>query len=287
MRYDSVLKRLLDGDPTAWTKLLDLEGIGPLTLVDTEFHTTSARVDKLIHVEAPQKWLIHIEFQMAYEKAIGLRIVRYSAMIEYELKLPVMSVLVLLTPEADGAECQGTIRRYLPNHEICYDEFRFKVIRVWQQPVEFFLKGGLGTLPLALISAVTFEDLPQVINEVKRRVDVEILVEADRTEFWATAEILLGAIYEKVVVELLLKGIANMRESSVVIGYLEEGRQEGRQEGAQHLRHLLLGLGIRYLGEPDDAVRRRIESISDLNLLERLTASVVDATSWNELFPKE
>jgi hypothetical protein len=86
-----------------------------------------------------------------------------------------------------------------------------------------------------------------------------------------------------------------MRESSVVLGYLEEGRQEGRLEGraeiAQRLRQLLqrilLRLGIRHLGEPDDAVRQRIESISDLDQLERLAESVLDAASWSELFPSE
>lgn len=284
MRYDAVLKRLLSDDPIAWANLLRLKGCGPLSFIDVEFHTTTARVDKLILVDEPQQWLIHIELQTSYQPGIGLRIVRYSGFVEYELELPVMSVLVLLTPDADGAECNGICHRKLPFREIWYDEFRFEVIRVWQQPAEFFLQGGLGTLPLALLSDIEFDELPDAIDQIKRRVDQEIPTEADRTEFWSTTEILLDAVYDDTVVQSLLKGIANMRESSVVIRYLEEGRQEGRQEG---LRHFLYRMGTRRFGEPDDTTRQRIDAISDFDQLEQLAERILEASGWNELFRED
>lgn len=290
MRYDAVLKRLLEGDPEAWMKLLNLEGVGPVRFLDTEFHTTTARVDKLILVDGEEKWLIHIEFQSSYDRTIALRIIRYSALIEYESKLPVLSVLVLLTPDADGPECNGFRRRVLPFRSICYDEFRFPVIRIWKQPSEFFLSGGLGTLPLALLSDIEFDELPQTIEQIKRRVDVEILSSAERTEFWAITEILLGAAYEAALVESLLKGIANMRESSVVLRYLEEGRLEGLQEGLEEgsrkeARNFLVRMGTHRWGAPSPAVLSRIEAIADLEEIERLGLQVLDAKNWSELFP--
>jgi predicted transposase YdaD len=102
MRYDAVLKKLLTEDPASWVNLLGAEGAETLTLVETEFQTIQATVDKLIRAEGEYTWLIHVEFQAGYHAKIGLRIVRYSAIIEHETGLPVQSVLILLSPDADG-----------------------------------------------------------------------------------------------------------------------------------------------------------------------------------------
>jgi hypothetical protein len=58
---------------------------------------------------------------------------------------------VLLRPQADGDDLTGVYRRSLPGGPT-FLEFRYEVIRAWEQPVESVLHGGLGTLPMAPVS---------------------------------------------------------------------------------------------------------------------------------------
>lgn len=296
MRYDVVLKKLLTEDLTGWASLLGIEDTASLTLVDTGFQTVQATVDKLILVQGEFSWLIHIEFQAGYHPKIGLRIVRYSGLIEHDMGLPVQSVLILLSPDADGTACTGIIERKLPFRKTCYDEFRFDVIRVWMIPAEHFLNGGLGTLALAPICDLQGYDLPRVVHLMKNRVDAEIIDAAERNEFWAAVEILMGAVYDAPFVKVLLQGVANMRESSTAIAYIEEGRLKGVEEGIEKGiekgieigeagagQKFLIRIGTRFLGAPAESIRQQINAITDFARLQQLGERVPDAKTWDEL----
>jgi hypothetical protein len=296
MRYDVVLKKLLSEDLTGWAALLGVAAAESLTLVDTGLQTVQATVDKLILVKGDHPWLIHIEFQTGYHAKIGLRIVRYSGLIEHDMELPVQSVLILLSPDADGIACTGIVERKLPFRKTCYDEFRFDVIRLWQIPAESCLKGGLGTLALAPLCDLRGYELPQIVYFIKSRVDVEITDAAERNEFWASVEILMGAVFDAPFIKVLLKGIANMRESSTALAYIEEGRREGIEEGLEKgrvegreeglvlaTRNLIVDIGTRYLGEPAESIRNQIAANHDIEELSRLAKRILDVKSWNEL----
>ncbi|MDB5391136.1 MAG: hypothetical protein JWM11_6782 [Planctomycetaceae bacterium] len=295
MRYDVVLKKLLAEDLTAWASLLGIEGTASLTLVDTGFQTVQATVDKLILVQGESSWLIHIEFQSGYHAKIGLRMVRYSGLIEHDMGLPVQSVLILLSPDADGFACTGIVERKLPFRKICYDEFRFDVVRLWEIPVELFLKGGLGTLALAPLCDLHEHELPEIVNTIKSRVDVEIPDAAERNEFWAAVEILMGAVYEAPFIKVLLDGVANMRESSTALAYIEEGRRKGLEQGIEqgiergieqgreNVRKMLIIIGSQSYGEPAASIRQRVEAIRDSATLVQLAERVSQFKSWDEL----
>ena len=45
-----------------------------------------------------------------------------------------------------------------------YNVFGYRVIRVWQAPLDGILAAGAGTLPLVPISAVTEAELPRIIR---------------------------------------------------------------------------------------------------------------------------
>ena len=65
---------------------------------------------------------------------------------------------------------------------------------------------------------------------------------------------------------------------------LAEGRMEGRMEGrAVEARRLLQTLGASRLGAPPDDAMKAIDSLSDIDELERLLAGLFTATSWQEL----
>ena len=56
-----------------------------------------------------------------------------NVLVEYGHRLPVLSVLLLLAPDAGGSAINGILQRCLPSRT-CYDEFRYQVIRVWELP---------------------------------------------------------------------------------------------------------------------------------------------------------
>ena len=75
-----------------------------------------------------------------------------------------------------------------------------------------------------------------------------------------------------------------MRESSTIQAFIEEGRQEGR---AGEARRIILRLGGIRFGEAGDAVRSRLEAISDLEQLGQLGERLLIASSWDQLLGQE
>jgi hypothetical protein len=96
--------------------------------------------------------------------------------------------------------------------------------------------------------------------------------------------------------EQVMEIVTSWMETGIERG-LEQGRQEGRQEGRhegrqeglvqgrlQEAKATLIRLGTKKFGSPDALIAQRIES-ADLSFLEKLTDRLLEANSWQELFP--
>jgi hypothetical protein len=70
-----------------------------------------------------------------------------------------------------------------------------------------------------------------------------------------------------------------MRESDTYQAILDEGEIRGVQR-------TLLHLGRKKLGEPDDASRRAVLDLTDLEELDRLSERLLDVKTWQELLQK-
>lgn len=66
-----------------------------------------------------------------------------------------------------------------------------------------------------------------------------------------------------------------MQESDTYLMILEEGEEKG-------LRRVIVALGKNRLGSPDESVIAKLNSITDLNRLERIAVHVPQAASWQE-----
>ncbi len=144
--------------------------------------------------------------------------------------LLVRTVVVLLRPSADSPALTGLRERSFPGEEP-YNAFGYRVIRVWQTSPDWLLAGGLGTLPLAPISAVTAGELPGIIDKMERRLrrpDARHLA----SQLWAATYVLLGLRHPPALAQALLQGIRSMKESSTYQAIVQEGRHEGLVEGA-------------------------------------------------------
>lgn len=293
-RFDATPKFLLELGPRDWLALIGRPTSAPVTIEDADLSTVTSQADKILRVGEPSPWLVHFEPFSGRDPDAPRRMCRYSILAEVKFNLPVWTVVILLRPEADSPELTGNFRRVLPDGT-CYDEFRYQVIRVWKIPLEELLTGGIATLPLAPIGDIQTSQLPEVISRMRQRVEVEVPAH-EQGDFWTATGVLLGARYNSVFVKQLLKGITNMRESSIVQEFLEEGRREGIQTGIQsgihtgsamEARRILLRLGTARLGKIDTQVQAYLETVTEIEDLERLVIAVASAQSWLELLPSQ
>jgi predicted transposase YdaD len=276
--YDPTLKAMVETEPESWLPVVG-RPLAPVTVEDADLATlVSGAVDKVLRVHAEPPYLVHLDFQAGHDSArLPPRLRLYHTVLDYRHDLPVLSVAVLLHPEADSRQLTGRVVRALEG-ERPHAFLGYKVLRVWRLPVEQLLVGGLGTLPLAPISNARRAELPGVVQRMQRRLRREDRARA--ADLWAATHVLLGLRYEEEFIRLLLQGVIGMKESVTYQAIVAEGRAEGAVEEAQ--KALLLA-GRTPFGEPDEATSSAIRSIHDLPRLEEMIARLFEARSWPEL----
>jgi predicted transposase YdaD len=284
--FDATTRHLLEIDPRAWLRLVGVETALPIEVVNADLSTVTSQADEVLRVDDAQPWLVHIEFQSSYEASIPLRLARYNVLLEYRHRTPVLSVVLLLRPEADGPGLTGLLHRSLPDG-FRYDEFNYRVVRSWNQSLETLLSGGLGTLPLAPLADVALEQLPAVVSKMEERLRQEASP-SEAADLWASTYLLMGLRYPRSFIQQLLRGVRNMKESTTYQAILQEGIELGIAKGketgvAEEAKRVLLRLGTKRFGPPGPKATAAIESLSDVKRLEQLTDRLLDVASWDEL----
>ncbi|HJT76151.1 MAG TPA: hypothetical protein VJ739_03025 [Gemmataceae bacterium] len=280
--YDPTLKAMVEVCPEDWLVFAG-QPRAPAEALDTDVSTVAAAADKVIYSRATPPYLLHLEFQAGHDSAqLPGRLHLYNALLNARHALPVRSVAVLLRPEANSPALTGTLEWRFPG-EVPYLVFRYEVIRVWEIPVESLLAAGPGTLPLAPISAVAQDDLPDVIARMRRRLGRE-LPRQRAGDLWAATFVLLGLRYSGALADQLLRGVLTMKESVTYQAIVAEGRAEGRAEGVlQGARNFLLHLGRKRFGAPNADVLAALEAITDVGYLEQLGERLDEVDSWHAL----
>jgi predicted transposase YdaD len=273
-RFDATLKGLLERGPADWPALVGYPGAA-VEVVDADVSTFTGASDKVLRVrDRPTDWLLDINFQGGPDASLPRRLHVYNVLLEYRHELPVRSVAVLLAPKANLAAVNGYYARQFPG-EPPHLEFRYRVIRVWELPVAPLLSGGLGTLPLAPISAVTEQELPGVIAQMKARLSGAGEPPAAK-DLWTATYILMGLRYEQTLINHLLQGVVEMEESVTYQAILEQGE-------LRRAYKTLLRLGTDRFGAPSAEIRVALENLREPDKLEDLTLRVSKVNSWDEL----
>jgi hypothetical protein len=196
------------------------------------------------------------------------------SVLDYRHDRPVLSVAVLLRREADSPRLTGLFERRFPGQEPIA-LLRYRVLRVWQLPVESLLAGGVGTLPLAPISDVSEARVPDVIRRMKERLSGERRSRFAK-DLWAATYVLLGLRYSKAFARLLFQEVLGMKESTTYQEIIQEGR-------LAEARHILLRLGQKRFGPADDTTESFLNAIDDVQRLEELSERVYEVANWQEL----
>ena len=308
--FDSTTKELLESDPRAWLELLLGRAVGEVRILNVDLSTITTEADSVLLVQEIEPWLVHLEFQSSYDRTLPQRLQRYNTLVNYRHQLPVQSIALLLCSDADGPAMTGLLQQRLPDGLI-YHEFRYNVVRTWERPAAEILAGGLATLPLAPLARLNENELPAVIQAMQQRLDREATT-SQAGMFWTATYVLMGLKYPDELIDRLLEGVQNMKESvtyqkilrdgraeGIAVGRDEGraegiavGRDEGRAEGiavgrdegrAEEARRILRQLGIRRFEMPAPHIEAALDAIADLERLEQLAVRVFEAKTWDEL----
>jgi hypothetical protein len=172
----------------------------------------------------------------------------------------------------------GVFRQSLPDGSPVF-EFHYRVLRVWQRPVDDFLTGNLAAVPLSPLANVPESSLPDVIRRMKARIEAEATPE-QAGKLWTATNVLMGLQFPDSFIHPLLRGVRDMQDSSTYRAIVAEGEVIGRFNEA---RRLLLRLGHRKFGTPDASSAAAIAAINDLDRIERMSDRLFDAVDWDDL----
>src|SRR5579885_742044 len=238
--FDATLKGLLEVAPADWA-ILAGQPADDVRVIDADLSTFSGGADKVLRVGGRYARIVHFDFQSGPDRSLPRRVHLYNAWLEDRHHLPVHSVVIMLRPRAELSNLTGIYQRECEG-EPPYLIFRYQMIRVWQLPVERLLQGGVGTLPLAAISAVSNAELPDVIERMRDRLRKRPTAQVK--DLWTATYLLMGLRYERDFVNQLLEGVISMEGSTTYQAILEKGIAKGKDVGArEELRKVLLLLG--------------------------------------------
>ena len=297
--YDATSRDLLELGPADWVTFFGApRQADQVRLVDAELSTVTAEADKVILVEDPLPWILHLEFQTSSERYLPRRLQRYNAMLQERHQKAVATAVVLLRPEAEASTLTG---EWIVQTPIVPDwSFQYRILRVWELDATNLLQSGLSLLSLAPISNIEEADLPSLIDRIK----VQLGQSAEpplQGRLWTAIQILLGLRYEAAFIDQLLTGVIAMEDSATYQAIIRKGqeqglrigRQEGREEGREEGRiveaiQAILRVGQRRLRtSPPLEVVNYLETITELNRLEALLEQAVEMQNWTELLSKE
>jgi predicted transposase YdaD len=273
--YDAGTKFLIEHYLADWLELSERRSTNPTAVIDADLSTVTAAADKVLRVEDPVPWLLHLELQSGRDDELSSRVQWYNALLEYRHKLRVHSLVVLLRKEADASNLTGVFQSAFAG-EPPYRTFRFQVARVWQLPVESLLHAGLGLLPLAPLSDDAAGHLPEVVAQINQRIEAEATDRQTKGTLWTATDILMGLRYERKLIDHILQKVFAMKESVTYQAIVEEGEVKG-------IRETLLLLGGKKFGPPDKSVIAALAKIDNIAKLKAMTERILDVENWQEL----
>ena len=283
--YDATMKYLLEHHPTDWLTFLGLPDTDA-ELVEAELSTVTAGADKVIRIKTMPASILHLEFQSGYDAKLDKRMLRYNVLLDYEHEETIESAVILLTPSTERSRITEHVERWNRNGSKLLN-FNYRVLRIWELPVETILAGPIGVLPLAPLSYVASDALPEVIRRMDARFHAEA-TSADAGEMWTGAYVLMGLRYPDDLTEKLLKGVRGMQESATYRKILREGEARGEIKGEaigeiKGERKLILRQGRKRFGEPDEATIAALEAITSIERLEQIGVRLLEVESWTDL----
>lgn len=292
--FDATLNSMIDLQPADWASCFgSIVGIppGPSTALDTDLATT-LQADKLFRIDGERPALLHLELEANPRTGIPRELMRYNTLIDHQHDLPVETVLILLRPKALASDQTGRYQRFGVGGGMIA-EFHYRVERVWERSVDFWLDSGVGLAPLALLTDEADANLERALTRVRECLQENRTEEKVAKSLLGSSYVLCGLRYNRDRIAELFRRLSMLMEDSTTYQEILEkglsqglsrGRDQGIAEGKMEAkRELLLRLGTKRFGPPNSAVAQTILEIDNSNRLTLLNEKLLDAVSWDDL----
>ena len=156
-------------------------------------------------------------------------------------------------------------------------DFRYEVVRLWERPADDLLAGDLGVAPLAVLGRLPGEvPLADALANVAQRIVQRVISEAppERAKRLLTDALLLtGLRVKRHLAAEIFRGVHVMQESDTYLMIVDEGKEKQAKQA-------ILLFGEERFGPADDTIKNQIESVSDLERLNRMIRRAAKAEGW-------
>jgi predicted transposase YdaD len=165
---DNAFKVMLKYHPEQFVQWL-LPGAEYIEMLSGELPRESVYADALLRVRYQGKeYVLHIEIQTGADATIVWRLLQYLAYIGLQYKLTVLPVVIYLEPGTTAASpwhLDGPMGPIMA--------FHFSVIKLWEQPVEEWLRSGQTSLLIftALLKDATLATVDVAIETIRQVAD--------------------------------------------------------------------------------------------------------------------
>jgi predicted transposase/invertase (TIGR01784 family) len=267
---DNISKFLIEQYPHDFATWLLGQPMTLTRLDPTELNVEPIRADSVMLLQGADI-ILHTEFQTVPDETMPFRMVDYY--VRLRRRFPdkeIRQIVIYLKPTNSDLVRQTRYETNVMTHA-------FRVIRLWEEPVEVFLRTP-SLLPYAVLSRAEDKEqiLQQVVGQLEQIEDVR-----EQSNLAAATSILAGLQLTPETIRQLMRSPV-MRESSMYQSILQEGRAEGRAEGLQQERALVLKLLTRKIGSLPPQLLARISGLS-IERLEALGEALLDFQSVGDL----
>ncbi|MFM7440824.1 MAG: Rpn family recombination-promoting nuclease/putative transposase [Snowella sp.] len=201
-------------------------------LSPTELSLEPIRADSLI-LEQSEDLVLHLEFQTEPDKTMGFRMLDYRVRVYRRFPNKTMhQVVIYLKPTKSALVYQDSFQLGETIH-------RYRVVRLWEQSSEVFLKKG-GLFPLAVLTES--ENRIIRLREVAQRLDT-IEDPGMRANLMAATALFAGLVMEPETIKTILRNDI-MKESAFYQDILQEGLEQGKLEAKLEMVAVLRRLGL-------------------------------------------
>jgi hypothetical protein len=271
--FDATLKELLAQAPGDWQKAFHLPVLQPATALNADVSTITAATDVAIGYGDPLQEIVDVNFQSGPDPNVAARLHLYSAAFHLRFPVPIRSILILLRPKAIVKGLTGKLSYTSGGKRVL---FEYDVIRMWKEPVERFLEGGVGLLPLApLCKKSEGVSWREVIHEIDRRLA--------QLPDQAQAVRLMTATWNLAALRIPNKKIAGLFEGVTVMHKLPAWDEAELRGSLATSQKYILKLGRERFGDPAPKTENALTAINDLDRLERMFDAISTVKSWKAL----
>ncbi len=277
--FDATLKDMGRDHPQGFLAAFDQPATGPVKLLNVDLSTVTTAADLVLGLGEPLAEIVHLDFQSSGAARKHADLLVYNALLFAHYLVPVHTTIILLRPEAAHANMNGVLR-YAPRPQRGRMEFAYEVVRLWERPADELLAGDPGVAPLAMLGRLPEDqDLEAGLTAVAQRVVERVMREAapqQAKKLLTDALLLTGLRVRRDVAARIFRGVRIMQESDTYLMILDEGQEK-------HARKAVLIVGEERLGPPDETVKARLETVGELDRLDRMLRRAAKAASWQEI----